>query len=196
MRRRAQTRAALLDAARRVFAARGYEDATIAEIAAAADIAVATVYLHFRDKDDLFTTLAEEGLVELRARVRRAIAPLPVERWVAATIRAVFRMAHEEREFVVLALVGLRRSGVGVQARATLTDQLTAVLDAAQEAGLLPEEDLSLLSRQLTGLIVQSTLWWFEHPEVAPDAMANRVLRLLRDGLPSRLMLDDDAEVR
>src|SRR4051794_27239979 len=53
-RKKARTRAEILDAARRSFAARGFDSVTIADIAAEADVAVQTVFNHFATKEDLF----------------------------------------------------------------------------------------------------------------------------------------------
>jgi AcrR family transcriptional regulator len=50
-----RTRERLLDAARRLFAERGYEAATVRDIAAAADLSTGAVFASFSDKADLFT---------------------------------------------------------------------------------------------------------------------------------------------
>ncbi len=49
-RRKRVTRAKISDAATRLFMERGYEDVSMADIAAAADVAVRTIYLHFDSK--------------------------------------------------------------------------------------------------------------------------------------------------
>jgi len=49
-----RTREKLLDAARRLFADRGYEAATVRDIAAAADLSTGAVFASFTDKADLF----------------------------------------------------------------------------------------------------------------------------------------------
>ena len=50
-----RTRERLLEAARRLFAERGYEAATVRDIAAAADLSTGAVFASFSDKADLFT---------------------------------------------------------------------------------------------------------------------------------------------
>ena len=63
-RRKARTRARILDAAEGQFAAVGAEAATVEQIAETADVAVATVYLHFAGKDDLHLAVVERALDE------------------------------------------------------------------------------------------------------------------------------------
>lgn len=56
------SRARLLDTAIEVIARRGYERATIDEIATEAGLSKGTVYWHFSSKDELFQALLEERL--------------------------------------------------------------------------------------------------------------------------------------
>lgn len=53
-RRKAQTRAEIRAVAQRLFAERGFDAVTIADVAAAADVAVQTVFNHFESKEALF----------------------------------------------------------------------------------------------------------------------------------------------
>jgi AcrR family transcriptional regulator len=53
-RKKELTRQAILQAAARLFAERGFHDVTIAEVADAADVAQQTIFNHFRSKEDLF----------------------------------------------------------------------------------------------------------------------------------------------
>jgi AcrR family transcriptional regulator len=57
-----QTRHAILEAARRAFAAGGYATTTIAQIAAEADVAIDTVYASVGTKPSLFRLLVETAI--------------------------------------------------------------------------------------------------------------------------------------
>src|SRR4051794_34060974 len=52
--RKARTRAEVRATAQRLFAERGFDAVTIADVAAAADVAVQTVFNHFESKETLF----------------------------------------------------------------------------------------------------------------------------------------------
>src|SRR6266536_2660256 len=60
--RRARTESALLSAAGRVFAERGYHGATLEDIAAEASVSKGALYHHFSSKQGLFLALLERGL--------------------------------------------------------------------------------------------------------------------------------------
>jgi AcrR family transcriptional regulator len=73
-RRGAITRAKLVDAGRKAFAAYGYEAARVADVARIAGVSHGNFYRHFTDKDDLLHAVLEELHQGLRSPVR-AVAP-------------------------------------------------------------------------------------------------------------------------
>jgi AcrR family transcriptional regulator len=71
-RKKQQTRRLIADTARRLFAERGFDAVTVAEVARAADVAEKTVFNYFPTKEDLFYSrleaFEEELLDAIRAR--------------------------------------------------------------------------------------------------------------------------------
>jgi TetR/AcrR family fatty acid metabolism transcriptional regulator len=74
---RGDKRDLLLRAAIDTFAARGYFNAQVADVARAAGLAAGTVYLYFRSKDDLLISIFERTMTEAIADGRRGIEALP-----------------------------------------------------------------------------------------------------------------------
>ncbi|MDD5409175.1 MAG: TetR/AcrR family transcriptional regulator, partial [Candidatus Omnitrophica bacterium] len=64
----------ILSAATRVFAEKGYHNATMSDIARQAEYAVGTIYLYFKDKQALYLALTDEKIEELIRRVKERIA--------------------------------------------------------------------------------------------------------------------------
>lgn len=62
-----QTRAAIEDAARKLFAERGFHGTTLADITSAAGKSSAVFYRYFNDKEDLLAVLAESFLHDVLA---------------------------------------------------------------------------------------------------------------------------------
>jgi AcrR family transcriptional regulator len=102
-RRKARTRAKLLAAARHLFAGRGVEHTTIAEIADHADIAIGSFYNYFKTKDELLDALIEEALSEqLRLlRLRQAQVSDPAER-ISITHRHLVRVVRTDSDWAWL----------------------------------------------------------------------------------------------
>jgi AcrR family transcriptional regulator len=187
-RRRARTRADLLEAARQVFARRGYHDASIAEITELADVAVGTFYLYFRDKDEAFTLVLGDGFRETIEQVKQALAREAGERSLAVVVRAIFQHAHSKRDLFRVALMA-----GGQFARITrVQDAIEEVVSTTLLATLTEQEqalyDLPLVARFLTGMILQGIMWWFEQEQPDPDGMTDALLALLQSGLPRHVV--------
>src|SRR4051795_12832644 len=84
-RKKRATRDAIFAAARRLFAERGFDAVTVAEIAAVADVSEKTVFNHFPTKEDLALARREEG----RAQFVTAIAEPPPGSCVLDVFRAM-----------------------------------------------------------------------------------------------------------
>src|SRR5438046_6742752 len=69
-RKKQQTHQAIAEAAQQLFAKRGFEAVTVAEVAAAADVSEATVFNYFPTKEDLFYSGLESFEEELLSAIR------------------------------------------------------------------------------------------------------------------------------
>jgi len=90
----------LLVAARTIFSRKGFHEATIDEIADAAEVAKGTVYLYYKSKRDLYLEALRHGIESLNRELNlKATQPGPCReklRILAATKMAFF---EENREF-------------------------------------------------------------------------------------------------
>lgn len=75
--RRVATRARICDAANQLFFERGFPAVTMEQIAAAADIQRSTLYLHFREKDEILAAIADDYTAKLRVVIARLPGPVP-----------------------------------------------------------------------------------------------------------------------
>ncbi len=64
----------ILEAARKVFAEKGYETATVDDVANAAELSKGTIYLYFKSKSDLFLSTMEMGMRQVISNFTDAIA--------------------------------------------------------------------------------------------------------------------------
>jgi AcrR family transcriptional regulator len=93
--------AEILDAARKVFATRGFSESTVDEIAAAAGIAKGTVYLYYQSKRDIYLAALKHGLMELMERTRLTMAAATgIQSKLHAFIRTRLEYAEANRDFI------------------------------------------------------------------------------------------------
>ena len=121
--RAAGTRAALLDAARDVFTASGFAEASIAEVVARADASVGSLYHHFGGKAELYLALFEDYQQRQEARAAAAVRAAratgetePVALFVAGS-RAYLDGCWAERDLARLFLAGGGPPGFELVAR-------------------------------------------------------------------------------
>jgi AcrR family transcriptional regulator len=63
--RKLRTRQQILDTSTKLFAERGFDEVTVAEIASGANVSVTTLFQHFRSKEDLLLSQLDEVHAEL-----------------------------------------------------------------------------------------------------------------------------------
>ena len=104
-------REAILRAATRVFAARGFFQSQVADVARAAGVAAGTVYLYFRSKDDLLVSLFERSMRDALAAIRAALDGVedPRER-LSRIARLHLERLGRDRDLAVVFQVELRQS--------------------------------------------------------------------------------------
>jgi TetR/AcrR family fatty acid metabolism transcriptional regulator len=110
-RRRAEKRDKIIDAAVSVFAERGFHQARVSDIARLAGVADGTIYLYFRNKEDLLLSIFEEKMDELLSGLAVALKHTEhPEEQVREFARFHFRQVRENRAAAEVLQVELRLS--------------------------------------------------------------------------------------
>ncbi len=97
---REQRREAILEAAAQVFGEKGYQRATMKEIAARVGIAPGTIYLYFKSKRDLLLAIADRLIAQAVDETLAHAAHLDAEGYFAAILRERIRFARENQAFL------------------------------------------------------------------------------------------------
>ena len=74
-REKEQRRNAIIDAAEKVFFSKGFELATMEEVAEQAELSKGTLYLYFKNKEELQLAISIRGLIQLRKIFEESIDP-------------------------------------------------------------------------------------------------------------------------
>jgi TetR/AcrR family fatty acid metabolism transcriptional regulator len=160
-------RDALLRAAIDTFAARGFFNAQVADVARAAGVAAGTVYLYFRNKDDLLISIFERTMGDAIAEGRRAIEALPD---APARLRAIARMHLDrlghDRALAIVFQIELRQSTKFMERFSTteLREYLGIIRDViaeGQKAGAFrPEINPTFAAKLLFGMLDEMATNW------------------------------------
>ena len=188
--RSAATRAALVAAARPLWAARGYADVGTPEIAAAAGVTRGALYHQFADKAALFLAVVEAVEEDVTQRLASMVAASgaadPAAALRAATTHWLdISQEPEVRQIVLIdAPVVLGWSGfrdVALKHGLGLTE---ALLEAAMDSGQLPRRPTRAFAHVLIGALDEAALViaTAEDPAAARADVAE-VLETLMDAL-------------
>jgi AcrR family transcriptional regulator len=189
---RAQTREALLDAAARVFARRGFHAASVEEVSEEAGLSTGALYSNFKGKDELFLRLYEERIHrrgrELREVVERSGGPEAGLGPAAANFLDVLR---QEREWFLLYfefwLHAARDPAFGERFRALheagLQELAEGIAEGLDQFGLEPPLSPVELGQAVRALGYGIALERVLDEASVADAQLGQVLTLLLRGL-------------
>jgi len=151
---KAANRAAIVAAAREVFADIGFGAASVRDIIRRTDLATGTFYNYFPDKEAVLVEILDETAGEIRERVRAARrGATSMEDFVRGGFEAYFRFLAEDP----LTLDLLRRNAGTIRAMfdepsvGAGTEELRDDLEAGIAAGLLPPHDSRLMAAAMIG---------------------------------------------
>jgi AcrR family transcriptional regulator len=92
--------AGILEAARRVFATKGFNDATVDDIANAAGVAKGTVYLYYKSKRDIYFAALKFGIQQMYSNLDEQLkAESTTEGKLRALIAVKLAYCDENRDF-------------------------------------------------------------------------------------------------
>lgn len=187
---RAATRHALLTEGRRRFAADGYHDVVLADVAQAVGVTKGAAYHHFESKAGLFRAVVAEVQHELGERVAAA-ADAHTDPWeqLRAGCHAFLSAGHDPtvRRIVLLdapAVLGWdewRAMDEDSSAR-HLADALTGLV----EAGVIEDQPVEPLTRLLSGAMNEAALWLARSPDPEALAQTEQALDHLLVGIKAR----------
>lgn len=151
-------RAAILDAARVVFAELGFGAASVRDIVRRTDLATGTFYNYFPDKESVLRALVEESADEARLRVRAARRQgTTLESFVSEGFRAYFAYLLEDRDTAEL----LRRNAGTIRQMYDEPSVLAGTAELEQDlrdgiaAGVVPEHETGVMSAAMVGAALE-----------------------------------------
>jgi AcrR family transcriptional regulator len=100
-------RAEILDHAEKIFAAKGYHNVTVAEIASATGFSIGSLYQFFPGKENLYTSMISEKLDLMYEKIREEVnSAADITDKIGALIGAHFDFVEQNTDFCRLFLRG------------------------------------------------------------------------------------------
>jgi AcrR family transcriptional regulator len=185
-RTKAQNRAAILDAAREVFAELGYDAAGVREVIRHTKLASGTFYNYFPDKESVFRAVLDESVQEVRRRLMTVRATArTLEGFVGDAYRAWFAFLVEDRLMFELIQrnAGTIRAMVGDPILGAGVDELRNDLEAAIARGDIPPLDADYMTGAMVGAAFELAIRMAERTPADVDGAARFATELFLGGI-------------
>ena len=184
-------REAILRAAVKVFAGKGYFNSKVADVAGEARIADGTVYLYFKSKDEILHSIFDRAMAEFIDEGRRELAEISGSE---AKLRRIAELHLEklgaDRDLAIVFQVELRGSTkfmreFSAAGFAEYLDIICKTIAEGQEAGVF-RKDLKpvVCSKILYGALDEMVTNWILSKKSYPlEPMSDEVLKIFFGGL-------------
>jgi AcrR family transcriptional regulator len=198
---REAVRRAILDAARDLFVAEGYDNVSIRKIAERIEYSPA-IYGYFPSKDDIFFALADEGFRLLGdprlGEARERLQPLPPLQRVRALFWRLYEFSRQQPEYFALMFIDrsvprisreYERFAFALEMKRHIAEEIQRCIDAGElPASVKPVAAMRLLTSGVLGVAVMRLSDRLPPGENADD-IASDVLDVILAGLRSGIAL-------
>lgn len=184
-------REAILRAGVRVFAAKGFFNSKVADIAREAGIADGTVYLYFKSKDEILHSIFDRAMADFIEEGRREIESVddPVEKLKRIAKLHLERLSSD-RELAVVFQVELRGSTkfmreFSAAGFAEYLDIIKRTIDDGQKSGIFRKDMKPVVCAKIFygALDEMVTNWILSANKYPLPPMAGEVLKIFLGGL-------------
>ena len=184
-------REAILRAATKVFAGKGYFNSKVADIAAEAGIADGTVYLYFKSKDEILHSIFDRAMAHFIAEGRRELAEIDCSE---AKLKRIAELHLEklgaDRDMAVVFQVELRGSTKFMQefsaaGFAEYLDIIRQTIADGQKSGVFRDDIKPIVAAKiLYGALDEMVTNWILSKKSYPlPPMAGEILKLFFGGV-------------
>jgi AcrR family transcriptional regulator len=180
-------RAQLVDVGRRVFAQRGYEAASVEEIAERAGISKPIVYEHFGGKEGLYAVIVDREVEHILGRIAEAIsAGSPRERLEQAALAFLTYVRERPGGFAVLLrdAPASKRNGEMPALMYDLAGRVGTIFTEQFRKAGYDAKTAPIYAHALVGMVAFVGQWWTEMRKRPPvETVASHIAALAWMGL-------------
>lgn len=157
----------IIDAAIVVIAENGYHQSQVSKIAKQAGVADGTIYLYFKNKEDILISVFDEKMEMFADRLHEIIEePISASEKLYKMVENHFTVLSEDRHLATVTQLELRQSNLALRLRinAVLKNYLV-LLDTILKEGIANGEfdknmDIRLARQMVFGTIDETTTTW------------------------------------
>lgn len=180
----------VLAAAVQLFNEQGYDATSVADVATRLGLTKSALYHHFASKEELLRRALDDALDALEDVLDRTLArPGTASDHLRDVVRGAVAVLAERQPSVTLLLRVRGNTAVEQEAlrrRRAFDQRVTALVEAAQQEGLVRGDiDAAVATRLVFGMVNSLVEWYRPDGPVDPDELGRDVLAVVLEGLQS-----------
>ncbi len=182
----AERREQLVGIGRRLFAERGFDGASIEEIAARAGVSKPVVYEHFGGKEGLYAVVVDREMQRLLNMVTASLAEGHYRQKLEGAAIAFLEYIEDSADgFRILVRDSHAASGTGTFASllSDIASQVEHILGAEFKLRGYNPQLAPMYAQMLVGMVALTGQWWLDARRPKPDEVAAHLVNLAWNGL-------------
>ncbi|MBM7571981.1 TetR/AcrR family fatty acid metabolism transcriptional regulator [Aquibacillus albus] len=185
----------IIDAAVNVIAENGYHASQVSKIAKKAGVADGTIYLYFKNKEDILVSLFQEKMGIFIEKIEKEINDVDdAEKKLGILIKMHFNQLAENHDLAIVTQLELRQSNIALRLKINeilkkYLKIIDEIIDAGINQGVFRKELNPRLARQMIfGTIDEiATNWVMKDQKYNVVKQADEVHELIIQGLSSNV---------
>lgn len=182
-----QRRDQLIEVSRHVFAEKGFDAASIEEIAAEAKISKPVIYEHFGDKESLYAIVVDREMTLLMSMMTESLTSDRPRVLLEQAATALFDYIDEHTDgFRVLLRPhprGDQRGGTFGTVMREVADHLTERLEVVCRNYGYPIKAAPMYAHMLVGMVALTGEWWAEVRKPSKQVVITQVVNMAWNGV-------------
>lgn len=182
---------AIIDAAVVVFAQNGYHNSKVSKIAQEAGVADGTIYLYFKNKEDILISMFEEKMSIFVDRIHREINHVDsVEKKLEIMVEMHFTQLELDPDLAIVTQLELRQSNTNMRYKVNeVLKGYLGLIDAILEEGIKqrvfdPDLNIRIARQIIFGAVDEvATNWVMKERKYALTPLASDISDMLIRGL-------------
>ena len=181
-----ERREQLLDVGRALFAQKGFDAASIEEVAHRAGVSKPVVYEHFGGKEGLYAVVVDREMRHLLERITSALSaghPRELLEQAALSLLGYIQDSSDGFRILVRDSPVATSSGTFSSLLNDIASQVELILGREFALRGYDTELAGLFSQSLVGMVALTGQWWLEERKPAKEEVAAHLVNLAWNGL-------------
>ena len=182
----AERREQLIEIARGLFAARGFEGTSIEEIAARAEVSKPIVYEHFGGKEGLYAVVVDREVRQLLGMMRTSLTagnPRDLLELAAFSLLGYFEQSSDGFRILVRDSPMGSESGSFVSIIGDIATRVEYILEAEFRSRGFDAKTAPMYAQMVVGMVGTTGQWWLDARKPGKQEVAAHLVNLAWNGL-------------